>query len=70
VKKFLLLFRTTRDTIKAEKACRNNNLECRAIPVPRHLSAECGIALEIDEPDQEEALRLLRQENIDVTFAE
>jgi hypothetical protein len=70
VRKILLLFRTTRDTIKAEKACRKSNFDCKPIPVPRHLSSECGIALEIDAADGLKIRALLRQENIDVTFAE
>ena len=46
--KALILFRSTRDAIRAERACLDTGLVVRVVPVPRQISSECGIALEID----------------------
>ena len=45
----LLIFRSTRDVIRTEKTFRAEGLVCRVIPVPRSVSPNCGMALEIDD---------------------
>jgi hypothetical protein len=64
--KFVLLFRSTRDTIKAEKLCVLHTINCAPIPVPRHVSSECGIALEVDEVVVDRITALLQEEKIDI----
>lgn len=46
--RILFLFENTRAVIKAEKLCRENGIHCKIIPVPREISSECGMALEIN----------------------
>lgn len=41
---FLITFHTTAEAMATEKLCRTGNLPGRLIPVPRALSADCGIA--------------------------
>jgi hypothetical protein len=55
----LLLFRSTHDVIKAEKALRQQRIPRRVIPVPRSISSQCGMALEIAPEHAEEAIELL-----------
>jgi hypothetical protein len=38
------------------------------IPVPRDISAECGIALEINKGDREAVEKIFRQEKLQVKF--
>ncbi len=45
----LLIFKTTRAVIRAEKALRMSGRTCRIIPVPRSISKECGMGIEIDD---------------------
>lgn len=45
----LLTFKNTRSVIKAEKALQKMNIDVKVIPVPRSISSECGMALEIKE---------------------
>ena len=45
----LLLFRSTHDVIRAERSCLDAGIAVQVIPVPRDISSECGMALEIDE---------------------
>jgi hypothetical protein len=47
--RMLALFPSTHDAIKAERLCIAHRLKCRTIAVPRTISSDCGIALEIEE---------------------
>ena len=43
-KRFVISFHTTADAMAAEKGCKEHGIEGRLIPVPRQISAGCGIA--------------------------
>lgn len=43
-KKFLVTFHTTAGAIAMEKYCRSAGISGRLIPVPREISAGCGMA--------------------------
>jgi hypothetical protein len=55
----LLLFQSTHDVILAEKALRLEGIPRRVIPVPRSISSQCGMALEITPDNAEKAIQLL-----------
>ncbi len=55
----LLLFQSTHDVILAEKAIRQQGIPRRVIPVPRSVSSQCGMALEIAPEDKEKVIELL-----------
>ena len=42
--KLVVTFHTTADAMAMEKLCRNQNIPGRLIPVPRVLSAGCGLS--------------------------
>ena len=42
--KLVVTFRTTADAMAMEKACKEQKAEGRLIPVPREISAGCGLA--------------------------
>lgn len=42
--KLIVAFHTTADAIAFEKSCKESNKDGRMIPVPRELSAGCGLA--------------------------
>jgi hypothetical protein len=54
--KTLLLFHSTHDAINAERALMSAKIACDVIPVPRTISADCGIAIEC-APDKSMAAR-------------
>jgi hypothetical protein len=62
--KIIIVFHSTRDAINAERMCLRSGLRCQAVPVPRHITADCGIALEVDIEDRNAAEALLKKENI------
>lgn len=63
--KVVITFHTTADAIAMERACKAARLSGRMIPVPRELSAGCGLAL--CAPVEEKALlaEILRQQNLE-----
>lgn len=61
-----LLFATTRDVLKAERACKKNNLPVTIVPVPRTLSSECGMALRVDDTTLLSVKELLKGASIDL----
>ena len=65
----LLLFQTTRAVIKAERLCRKNGFACKVIPVPRTISSECGMAIEIHPEDSKSITALCAGEGIVCNFA-
>jgi hypothetical protein len=68
MKKMIVLFESTRAAIIAERACTRSRVSCRVIPVPREITAECGIALEIDESDRTALEQVLAHELVTATF--
>ena len=48
MKRHLVLFKSTRAVIKAERLGKKNGIRCSIIPVPRTISSECGMAIEVD----------------------
>ena len=43
--KYIALFNTTIEAVKYRRKLENLNIEAEAVPVPRELSASCGIAI-------------------------
>ncbi len=64
----IVLFESTRAAIAAERACRRSGISCQAIPVPREITAECGIALQIDEGDRTAVEEVLAAEQVAARF--
>ncbi|MBU0765403.1 MAG: DUF3343 domain-containing protein [Bacteroidetes bacterium] len=60
----LFLFESTYTVIKAEKIFRDNNIKCRIIPVPRSISPDCGMAIEIYEEFKIQAEIVLNENNV------
>lgn len=58
--KLIVTFHTTADAMAMEKACREDNIPGRLIPVPREISAGCGLAW-CAQPDQRENIFLVME---------
>lgn len=67
----LLTFKNTRDVIMAERTVVGAGYTCEAIPFPREVSSNCGIALKILKQDEKVILSLLSKSdsNLRVTPA-
>jgi hypothetical protein len=64
--KMIALFETTRAVLKCERLCKAAGILCKVIPVPRDLSAGCGMAIELNESDTARVENMLRNEVIEV----
>ena len=54
--KLVVTFHTTSDAMAMEKACKENNVEGTLIPVPRSITAGCGLSW-CARLDQEEEIK-------------
>ena len=64
--KFIVTFRTATGAMAMERACRAANLPGRLIPVPRAITAGCGMCWAAP-PDARDALEeLVMKEHLDV----
>jgi hypothetical protein len=60
----VVLFESTSAALKAEKEVVGEGLKTRLIPVPRHLSSECGFCLRFELQDTEKVEALLRDKKL------
>lgn len=56
----------TSHAIRAEQVLHLAGISSKLIPVPRHLSSNCGVSVRIDRADQEAALRALGGANVQI----
>ncbi|MFA8450391.1 MAG: DUF3343 domain-containing protein [Bacteroidales bacterium] len=69
-KEKILIFKSIRQVIKAEKFCLSSNLNHRIIPVPRHISSECGMCIIVDEEEMQTLTVYLNNNQIEYRVEE
>ena len=62
----LATFETTHMALRFEKTCRSAGHDVRIIPVPRRLSASCGLACSYPCERKDEIKQLALEKKIDV----
>jgi hypothetical protein len=62
----VFIFESTRAVIKAEGTVRSAGIDCKVIPVPRSISPQCGMALEIPDDKAQTGTRMLTEIGIAV----
>ncbi len=55
----VILFYSVQGALKAEKILKKEGIPYKLIPVPRHLSSDCGIALKFEAEEEERIKELL-----------
>ncbi len=55
----VLLFHATSHAMRVEKLLRDKGLACKLIPVPRHISSDCGVCVRVGHQDREAARRVV-----------
>lgn len=60
----VILTFSTGHAIRAENVLSRAGIETKMIPVPRHLSSDCGVALRIRNRDRDSALRTLEERGV------
>jgi hypothetical protein len=62
--KCVFLFESVHRVMRAEKILKGKGIRVDLIPVPREISSDCGMAVEVDMGFGEEALRVLEENRI------
>jgi hypothetical protein len=62
----VILFPSTHFAIRAEKRVKEKGMAVKLIPVPRHLSSDCGVCLRIPWEQKEEIRSLLEREGVKI----
>jgi hypothetical protein len=55
----VILVSSTSYAIRGEQILNRVGIQSKLIPVPRHLSSDCGVCLRLDREDREAALKAL-----------
>jgi hypothetical protein len=62
----VILFDASTHALRAEKVLQRAGIECKLIPVPRHLSSDCGVCLRVTRADAEAARQAIEQARVAV----
>ena len=62
----VILVYSTSHAIRAEKILHKAGIASKLIPVPRHLSSNCGVCLRIDPSDAEAAEEALEEAGMEI----
>lgn len=63
--RLIVTFNTTTGAMAMEKACKSENVPGRLIPVPRQISAGCGLSWLCNKEDKEKVENLIENNNLD-----
>jgi len=64
--KCVLIFSSIHQVMRAEKLLKGKGIEIDLIPVPREISSDCGVAVELSADSEAESLFILRENRISV----
>lgn len=62
----VVLVISTSHAIRAEKLLQAVGIRCKMIPVPRHISSDCGVCVRIRRTDAEAARQTLEAEHVEI----
>ena len=62
--KIIITFFTTNDALQLEDVCMQKKIQGRLIPVPKKISASCGMAFCTDIHLESEILNTIQEDNI------
>ena len=64
--KCVFIFESVHRVMKAEKLLKGKGIKIDLIPVPREISSDCGVAIELSGDSEAEALLILRENRISI----
>ena len=65
IKNTVILLHATSHAIRTEKLIKKAGISCKLIPVPRHLSSDCGVCVRLEQSNREKAINILEEANIE-----
>ncbi len=60
----LVLFESVHHALRAEKILKNAGIPYKLIPVPKHISSDCGICVRFMQKDKAEMEQAFRESNV------
>lgn len=63
----VILVYSTSHAMRMEKLLREQGISCKMIPVPRHISSDCGVCVRIRQQDAAAVRRVLEAERIETS---
>ena len=60
----VILVNSTSHALRIEKLLVGRGMTCKLIPVPRHLSSDCGVCVRIFKEDIEDIAALLQEHQV------
>ena len=67
--KIILVFSTSH-ALRVESVLGKGRVPCKLIPVPRHISTECGVSIRILRSDKAKALQVLENAKVEIVGVE
>jgi len=62
----VILVYSTSHALRGEKVLQGVDISCKLIPVPRHISSDCGVCIRIQESDAEQAMEALKAARVGI----
>lgn len=59
LKRSVILFESVSATLLAEKTLKTRNIPYKVVPVPKHISSDCGVCIRVDGEGLEQAVQAL-----------
>lgn len=64
--KYVITFHSVHFVMKAEALLKKEHIPVHLIPIPRHVSSDCGIALEVSENNRERIIKILENNQFNI----
>lgn len=61
----VILVFSTSHAIRAEKVLETAGIACKLVPVPRHISSDCGVCVRIAQTERLAAAQVLKDAEVD-----
>ncbi len=62
----VILVHSTSHAIRAEKLLAEAEIPCKLIPVPRHLSSDCGVCVRVEQFHRKAAIEVLEAAKVEL----
>jgi hypothetical protein len=64
--KCVFIFSSIHQVMRAEKLLKGKGIKIDLIPVPREISSDCGVAIELSADSEKEAFLLLQENKVSI----
>jgi hypothetical protein len=61
-----VLFYSTSGALRAEKLLKGGGISIKLIPIPRHLSSDCGICLRFEHSEEARVRKVLEESGVEI----